>query len=304
MRPVLTCAVLLLVPSLSFAQTEEMIEDVQARLESLKFVASLHDPESGAFKATPTGKPSLRATSTAARAWKYLGGENLGSKFPEKAKAAAFVMSCYDPKTGGFADAPGGKPDVMVTAVGVMAAVEFEIPKEKFAKAMDYLKENAKTFEEVRLGAAAVEAWGVKDCPFDLKSWFKIADEFGMRKGLPPINGGARDTGSLVAMWLRLGREPQSRKGVLIILNDGQWATGGWAKAGEKEPDAETTYRVMRAFMLLKENPKDPAKVREFLAKCRNADGGYGTKPGEASTLGGVYFAAIITRWLNDLEKK
>ena len=34
MRPVLTCAVLLLVPSLSFAQTEEMIEDVQARLES------------------------------------------------------------------------------------------------------------------------------------------------------------------------------------------------------------------------------------------------------------------------------
>ncbi len=304
MRPLLTCALLFLVPSLSLAQTEETVKDIQARLESLKFVASLHDSESGAYKATPEGKPSLRATSTAVRAWKYLGGENLGSKFPEKAKAAAFVMSCYDRNTGGFADVPRGRPDVIATAIGVMAAIELGIPKENFAKAMDYLKQNAESFEEVRLGAAAVEAWGVKDCPFDLKPWFKIADEFGMGKGLPPSNGGARETGSLVAMWLRLGREPPDRLAALDILYAGQCATGGWAKAGAKEPDAETTYRVMRAFMLLKEKPKDPAKVREFLAKCRNADGGYGTKPGEASTVGGVYYVAIITKWLNDLEKK
>ena len=85
------------------------------------------------------------------------------------------MLKCYDPKTGGFAE-PGGKPDVTITSIGVMAAMELGIPKEKFAKAMDYLKENAKTFEDVRIGAAAVEAWGVKDCPFKFDEWMKIAD--------------------------------------------------------------------------------------------------------------------------------
>ena len=105
---------------------------------------------------------------------------------PNKDKHAAFVLKCYDPKTGGFADTPGGKPDVASTSIGVMAAAELGIPHEKYAKAMDYLKENAKTFEEVRIGAAAVEAWGVKDCPFDLKEWQAVAvKEVGTK--LPPL---------------------------------------------------------------------------------------------------------------------
>ena len=86
------------------------------------------------------------------------------------------MLSCYDPKTGAFAE-PGGKPDVAITSIGVMAAVELGIPKEKYAKAMDYLKANAKTFEEVRIGAAAVEAWGVKDCPFELEPWFQVGSD-------------------------------------------------------------------------------------------------------------------------------
>ena len=60
---------------------------------------------------------------------------------------------------------------------------------------MDYLKENAITFEDVRIGAAAVEAWGVKDCPFDLKPWFKIADKDGteIESRISPRGWYARD---------------------------------------------------------------------------------------------------------------
>src|SRR5207244_7616321 len=111
------------------------------------------------------------ATNGAVRALKYLGFPMLKG---EREKHAAFVLKCYDPKTGAFAEM-GGKPDVAITSIGVMAAAELGIPHEKYAKAMDYLKENAKTFEEVRIGAAAVEAWGVKDCPFDLDAWLEVA---------------------------------------------------------------------------------------------------------------------------------
>jgi hypothetical protein len=38
--------------------------------------------------------------------------------------------------------------------------------------------------------------------------------------------------------------------------------------------------------------------VRSFVAKCRNADGGYGVAPGQPSNISGTYFAAIILHWL------
>jgi len=288
-----------------------MIKAVEQKLTTLRWIQSLEAPMGGFYpgardpreKAQP--KPSLRATSAAVRAWKYLGGENLGSKFPNKDKHAAFVLSCFDPKTGGFADTPGSKPDVALTSIGVMAAVELDVPKEKFAKAMDYLKENAKTFEDVRIGAAAVEAWGVKDCPFDLKLWNEITiKEVG--KKLPPIkNGGARAIGSLVALHIRLGLQKDidsKPKEVAQLLDLGQLADGGWCKEGENASDLETTYRVMRAYYLLKEKPKDSAKLREFIVKCRNKDGGYGVKPGEKSSVSGVYYAAVIAKWFDEME--
>jgi prenyltransferase beta subunit len=215
-------------------------------------------------------------------------------------------MSCHDPKTGGFADAPGGKPDVPLTAVGVMAAIELEVPKEKFRKAMDYLKDNAKTFEDVRIGAAAVEAWGVKDCPIDWKPWVPIAIKTlttSMDGSGGPVGGGAVDCASPLAMLYRLGLRQNKVDREVAYLRDGQWTDGGWIRAGQKSSDLDATYRVMRAFYLLKEKPKDVAKLREFIAKCRNADGGYGVKPGEKSTVGGVYYAAIVTRWLDEMEK-
>jgi hypothetical protein len=278
--------VLLLVPAVAFGQADP-------RPAALKYVAALQDPATGAFRPAANGPPGLRATSAAARATKYLGGT-----LAHKDKVSAYVLSCLDPATGGFAE-PGGKPDVSTTAVGVMAATELGIPREKYAKAMDYLKANAKTFEEVRIGAGAVEAWGVKDCPFDLAPWAEIV-YLSVEKldHKPP----AQLAGSVAAFYLRLGMPLPWGDSLPTAMRDGQRPDGGWGKAGEKASDAETTYRVMRAFMLLKQPPADPAGVRQFLASCRNPDGGSGTKPGEPSSVGGVYFAAIISKWLDELR--
>ena len=79
---------------------------------------------------------------------------------------------------------------------------------------------------------------------------------------------------------------------------------GGWGKEGVKASDIESTYRVLRAFMLLKEKPKDVKTLREFVAAHRNADGGYATKPGDKSSMSGVYYAVIISKWLDEMEKK
>ncbi len=233
----LSLALVCLLPSLAFAQPT-----AARKKETIKWITD-HQSPAGGFYLFPRGinddakrQPMLRATSDAVRALKGLSAE-----VPNKEKHAAFVLSCYDPKTGGFAE-PGGKPDVTITSIGVMAAAELGIPHDKYAKAMGYLKENAKTFEEVRIGAAAVEAWGVKDCPFKLDGWLTIAGRDVMeaeeikkrfdtktlaKDGRLPIewalltllterpqgsakawaqDGGSRVIGSFSAMHIRLGR--------------------------------------------------------------------------------------------------
>ena len=295
----LTLAFLVLfVPAVSVAQTPEIDAAVKAKLATIRYVRGLQTDGGGFRPAADANAPSLRATSAAVRTLKYL-----GSDVPSKGKLAAFVLSCFDPQTGGFADAPGGQPSVTLTSVGVMAAVELGIPREKFAKAMDYLKANAKGFEDIRIGAGAVEAWGVKDCPFDLTPWLNFVNEMGGGKRRDPKDGGARDVGSVAAFRLRLGRELPHRSGVVKALRDGQRDDGAWAKADATGSDLEATYRVMRAFYLLKEKPADVAKLRAFVAKCRNVDGGYGVAPGQPSNVGATYYAAIVTKWLDELER-
>ena len=259
----LSFALVFLLPSLAFAHRTEAIKAVQRKLETLEYIQSLEDPNRRVLPrparseaATPPRGPAcVRRTEPCGR--EVPDGEKLGKKFPNKDKHAAFVLKCYDPKTGGFADTPGGKSDVVSTSIGVMAAAELDIPHEKYAKAMDYLKENAKTFEEVRIGAAAVEAWGVKDCPFKLEDWQAIAAKK-LGTNLPPVrDGGARMIGSITAFTWRLGlqKETDSKpKQIAQLLDMGQLSDGGWAKQGEKASDIESTYRVMRALMLLTES--------------------------------------------------
>ena len=303
MRLSIPLAMLLLLPAVSFGQNKEIQDQINQKLATIQFVRKLQDP-SGGFKPAPDGKAGLRATTAGIRALKYVSGQPVKECVPNFDKATAFVMSCYDPKTGGFAE-PGGKPDVFTTSVGIMGAIELGVPKEKFAKAMDYLKANAKTFEDVRIAAAAVESWGVKDCPFDLKPWLMIAEKHIDGIGYSPAKeDGARDTASFAAMVLRLKVPLPAGHKVGSILNSGQRDDGGFGEGKGNASDLGSTYRVMRALYLLKEKPKDAAKLRGFIAKCRNADGGYGVKPGDPSTIGAVYYAAIITHWLDELEKR
>jgi hypothetical protein len=96
---------------------------------------------------------------------------------------------------------------------------------------------------------------------------------------------------------LRLGSKID-RDAVLKAVNAGQHADGGFGK-DDAASDLETSYRVMRLYWMLKEKP-DEAKLRGFVAKCRNADSGYGVAPGQPSGIGGTYFAGIILHWLDE----
>jgi prenyltransferase beta subunit len=259
--------------------------------ETIAYLRSLQTTEGG-FAPAKGGKPSLRATSAAIRALKYQGGE-----VPDRAAARKFVAACFDKASGGFRDQPGGKPDVTTTAVGLMAVVELKMPVEDYAgPAMNYLGKHAKTFEEVRIAAAGLEAIG--KLPPQADDWLKMLA--GMRNKDGTYGKGedlARATGGAVACQLRLGGKVTERDAILKALKAGQRDDGGYGKAGAKTSDLETTYRVLRTFVMLKDRPGE-AKLRGFIARCRNADGGYGVSPGEKSTVGGTYFASIISHWL------
>jgi hypothetical protein len=265
---------------------------------TLKFIATLRDPDTGAYAVNPPKdgekpKPSLRAVNGAVKATKYLGGE-----VPDREKLAKFVMGCFDEKTGAFAE-PGGKPDVAITSVGVMAAAELGVPKEKYKAAMAYLEQNAKAFEEVRIAAAAVEAVGLLECGIDTKPW--VREAFGLLNTATD----ARDAGGAAACVLRLrpgGVLDDAKKECLQLIHAGQLPDGGWGKKGAKASDAETTYRVMRCLMLLKEKPKDAAGVKKFLASCRRADGGYGVDAAAPSSMSGTYYFAAVSKWLGEMK--
>jgi hypothetical protein len=280
------------------AQTPEIEAATKAKLATLKFLGTLHDAESGGYRNEANAKPSLRATNAAVKATKYLGG-----KLDDAEKTKTFVLGCYDDKTGAFAE-PGGKPDVTTTCIGVMAAMELGVAKEKIAKAPDYIASNAKNFEEVRIGAAAVEAWGgVKDWKRDLKPWSEIAaKERESWKSISPLsldmNGWPTRHGGMAAFQLRMGESPK-----IEDLADSQRNDGAWGWDGQPS-DTSSTYRVMRALHMLKSRPKETAKLREFIAKHRNDDGGYATKPGDKSSAAGTYYAVIVLKWLDELEKK
>jgi prenyltransferase beta subunit len=285
---------LVLVPGLR-AQSEAGKETTVAWLQGLQaadggFLQASANPADNRMS-----KSSLRSTSSALRALKYFGG-----KPRDLSAAAAFVEKCFDKTTGGFADRPGGKPDVATTAIGIMAVVEVKRSTEPYAGAViKYLDDNVKSFEDIRIAVAGLEALGKTGSRTD--AWLKEVARLRHEDGsYGEADGVARDTGGATVVLLRLGAEVPQRANVIKTIRAGQREDGGWGKAGEKRSDLESSYRVMRCFHMLKERPDSVDKLKAFIARCRNKDGGYGTSPGQESTVSGTYFAGIILHWLDE----
>jgi prenyltransferase beta subunit len=253
------------------------------------FIATLRDDATGGYRVDAKAAPSLRATAGAVRALAALGSPLTNAS---KATTAKYVQSHYS--NGGFAES-GTKPDVTMTSVGLLAAGALGLPLDD--KFEEYLHTNAKSFEEVRIGAAGLEAMGRK--PKWLEEWVRIADgELNTDGTAGRGDGRARQTASVAAMKLRLGYPVANKAKVVAAIVDGQRPDGGWGKAGAAASDLETTYRVMRALHLLKEKPKDEKSLNQFLNSCRSRDGGYGIEKGQPSTMSGVYYGTAIAKWM------
>ncbi len=270
----------------------------EAKQATVAFLQALQRPDGGFLPAPATQqetRSSLRATSAAVQALHYFGGRPR-----DQARAAQFARKCFDASSGGFADRPGGKPDVILTAVGLIAVGKLDLPRQDVVDpAINYLVEHAKTFEEIRMAAAGLEAVGKRSSKNAawLAQLAKLRNADGtFGKG----QGQIRATGSAVAAILRLGGTVEYRDHVLQVLKNGQRPDGGYGKEDMAGSDLETSYRVVRSLVMLKAKPADVAKLRAFIARCRNADGGYGVTPGQRSTVAGTYFAGTLLHWLAD----
>jgi hypothetical protein len=270
---------------------------------TVAYLRSLETKEGGYRLTAQAAPPSLRATTAALRALGYCGGEPR-----DRSACAGFVTRCYHVDSGGFSDRPGARPDVTTTAIGLMAVVELKIPAGPYAeRAVKYLGANASGFEEVRIAAAGLEAVG--KLPPQARGWL---EQLARRRHEDGTYGRgddtARATGGAVVTVLRLGGKVEQPAAVLRALNAGQSKDGGFGRGGAGHPgtgssDLESTYRVLRAFVMLRARPEGAQQVRDFVGRCRNPDGGYGVAPGQPSSASGTYYASIILRWLGETKR-
>jgi hypothetical protein len=280
-------AVLLFVSVPAFADAPER------STATIDYLRHLQTKDGGFVPDATKQTPSLRATSAAIRALKYLGGD-----VPDRAAAERFVLSCHDKSSGGFADSPGGKPDVVVTAVGAMALVELKIPTLEFEKGiLDYLGKHAQSIEDIRIAAAGVEALG--KAPEAKTRWLEMVEHERNPDGSFGAKNDARTNGGTTVIVLRLGGKLTDPRRVIAALDANQNEDGGFGKKGANS-ELESTYRVLRCYHMLKAKPKETRALEAFIAKCRNADGGYAVAPGQPSTVGATYYAAIIRHWLKE----
>jgi prenyltransferase beta subunit len=271
----------------------------EQRKATVAYVLSLQRDNGGfaadAGKDTPA---TLPATSAAVRALKYFGGA-----LPRARETDQFILHCWDSATGGYAPTKGGQPDVRTTAVGLMARAEvmtFDAnPSLRQMGAIRFLEREAKTFEDIRIAAAAFETLKLK--PAKAGEWLAVVEKMRNPDGTYGQGGAAaRETASAVVTVLRLGGTVENRAAVVKVIKDGQRPDGGWSRDGGAS-DLETTYRVMRALVMLQEKPNVPA-VLGFVAKCRNADGSYSVQPGQPGTVSATYFASIIIHWAEQMK--
>ena len=285
-------AVLALIPGLLQAQGPAEVQQTAA------FVAGFQNPDGG-FSAKVGQPSSLGATSSCIRTLGYVGGS-----IRDLPGAIAYVKSCYDATTGGFAATPGGTPEVTVTAVGLMAVTALKIDANPYTEGViGFFSKNVKDFEQIRIAVAGLEA--IKATSPDFPRWIEQVEATKNAEGTYGDGAGIpRATGSAAVALLRMGvkLDGPRKDAIVAALRAGQKPDGGWTK-GDGPSDLETTYRIMRGFFMMKEKP-DLARLRTYLASFRQqASGGYGvTATGETPELGSTYFCTVMTMWARMLD--
>jgi pimeloyl-ACP methyl ester carboxylesterase/prenyltransferase beta subunit len=251
--------------------------------------AAAHQNKDGGFAAKVGQKSSLGATNSGLKVLLHVGGS-----VRDVLGCIKYVKSCRD-SSGGFAAEPGGKPDVITTAVGLMAASELKIADPEMVKAaIGYLGTNAKSFEEVRMAIAGLEA--ARTPSPDFPRWLEQIQA--LREPDGTFGQGPKKafaTGGAAAAILRMGMKLDNRDAIISAIKAGQRSEGGWSK-DDGLPDLGSTYRVMRALYMLREKP-DVDRLLSFVKGFRQSDGSYAGSTGGAGDLGGTYTATIITRW-------
>jgi poly(3-hydroxybutyrate) depolymerase len=279
---------LLVAAPLARAQTPSELQ------QTARYAASFQNPDGG-FAAKAGGASALGPTSSSARILRYTGGS-----IPDVLACIKYIKSCYDPASGGFAQTPGGKPDVATTASGLMALADLKVADDAtIDKAVKYLAENAKSFEEIRIAVAGFEA--VKKPTPDVAAWEALVKQnrnpdgtFGQGVAMP------RETGGRAVALLRMGVDLDRKNDIVEALRRAQLPEGAWGR-DEKGAELDSSYRITRFFYMVKEKP-DLDKLRGFIARCRHSDGGYGVQPGAEATIGATYFASIILYWSRLLD--
>ncbi len=162
-----------------------------------------------------------------------------------------------------------------------------------------YLDSHVNGFEDVRIAVAGLEAVNLKSSKFP--EWIQVVEKLKNPDGT--YGSGAslgRETGGAVVALLRMGQPAGERSAVLGALRKSQRPDGGWGK-DEGASTLESTYRVMRAFYMLKEEP-NLSSVKALLESCRSSEGGYGVASGKPADLQGTYYATTILHWVRELE--
>src|SRR5262249_12021061 len=174
--------------------------------------AAAHQNKDGGFAAKVGQKSSLGATNSGLKVLLHVGGS-----VPDVLGCIKYVKSCRD-SSGGFAPEPGGKPDVVTTAVGLMAASELKIADAEMVKAaISYLGANAKTFEEVRMSIAGLEA--VRTPSPDFPRWLEQIQA--LREPDGTFGQGAKKpyaTGGAAAAILRMGMKLENRDPIISAI--------------------------------------------------------------------------------------
>jgi prenyltransferase beta subunit len=271
--------------------------------------------ENGGFAGDDGKETNVAPTSAAIRAIKYLGGE-----IPNPGACEKFILSKREP-SGGYRTQIKINERILenkvhMTAVAVMALVELKKDPETISRETDFLIDYAKDFEEIRIAAAALEAVYGGQIKFPIADrWIGAIQQAQNADGSwGAADGRARDTASAVVTILRLGGKIADKEAILEVLKSGQRSDGGWGKLAAPGSDLETTYRVMRAFAMLKGKP-DTAACHAFVAKCRRENGSYkpyvyetsqgpggGQGPPPPDSVSNTYFATVISHWLETMK--